>query len=589
MKTYLSSVEQSRSALGIRRFAAAWTAGMILPGLMFLALAPFPGRAQTTNFMIQRPTPGGIDPHPYIRSIQDAPNDVLIDWFGFEGPYQIQRKSAIDGSVWSDVGGPNSQHTATIPKQGEAGFLRVNGASPPYAGNTICADCHGAVHTGWSRTAHASAFQTLKDIGQQNNASCVVCHTVGFGVPTGFIDEATTPDFADVQCENCHGPAGNHVVWAQGSQSPPKVLPVLTRSAMLCGGCHNDFHHPTYDEWTSSPHSVVIDALAGTFSSTNRATATARMNTCGACHSGAVRLEMIKAYTKNVGNAKTNVAWPSGFDSTNIPIACVVCHDTHDVHRYTNVVTGILYTNQLRYPLTSTNFFSYDTAASFASQYNTAVNVCGQCHNARGATVSSTSRAPHHSPQYNILLGNIGITTSATPPQGAHRNNSRQCAGCHTHRHDEDNPSEENPVFTGHTFRPTIQACVVCHTNATGPMSPTNLLFTVQAEISGLIDTTKNLLDLWATTKNTNAWASKYEALGWEYTTPGQLSNPSGSSSVVGPTSAEQAQIPQGIKDARFNMYLIEHDASKGIHNAPYARYLLGVAQDKVNAELNQP
>ena len=45
---------------------------------------------------------------------------------------------------------------------------------------------------------------------------------------------------------------------------------------------------------------------------------------------------------------------------------------------------------------------------------------------------------------------------------------------------------------------------------------------------------------------------------------------------------------PLIFKDARFNLYLIEHDASKGVHNAPYARYLLSVAQDKVNAELRK-
>ena len=119
-----------------------------------------------------------------------------------------------------------------------------------------------------------------------------------------------------------------------------------------------------------------------------------------------------------------------------------------------------------------------------------------------------------------------------------------------------------------------------------GVKSPTNLLFTTQSDISGRIATTKNLLNLWATTKNTNSWASKYEARGWEYTSPGELSNPSGSTSIVGPNATEQAQIPQGIKDARFNRSLISRDKSRGIHNAPYTRYLLDVAQQKVNAEL---
>jgi formate-dependent nitrite reductase cytochrome c552 subunit len=358
---------------------------------------------------------------------------------------------------------------------------------------------------------------------------------------------------------------------------------------MLCGGCHNGFHHPTYDEWTSSPHSVVVESLAADFSSTNRATAISRMNSCGACHSGAVRLEMVDAYNKNTGNARTNVNWPSGYDATNTPIACVVCHDSHSKHVYNNPIDGTTYTNQLRYPLVSTNFFSYNTGTNFASQYNLNVNVCGQCHNARGASVSSSSRPPHHSPQYNIMLGNIGITAGFTPPQGAHRNNPRQCAGCHTHQHGEVNPTPDNPTYTGHAFRPHIEACAVCHTNPSGPLSATNLWLTVQAEISGRIANTKSLLDLWATTKNTNSWSANYEKLGWEYTTPGQLSNPSGSSSVRGPTAAEQAQIPQEIKDARFNLYLLEHDHSKGIHNPPYARFLLDVADQKVNTLLSAP
>jgi hypothetical protein len=97
------------------------------------------------------------------------------------------------------------------------------------------------------------------------------------------------------------------------------------------------------------------------------------------------------------------------------------------------------------------------------------------------------------------------------------------------------------------------------------------------------------MLDQWATTKNTNSWASKYGALGWEYTTPGDLSNPTGSTTIVGPSSAEQGQIPQAIKDARFNLYLVSRDRSYGIHNAPYIRNLLETAKVKVAAELAKP
>ena len=538
--------------------------------------------AQSPGFVLIKPTPGGIDTRPFITSITET-QGVRIEWFGFQGPYQLERKGALDGSAWTNIGPATDGNSVTVPKSGAAAFHRVKGGLPPFQSDASCADCHGNTHANWSKTPHARAYQTLVNVGQQNNPECIVCHTVGAGIPSGFLSESATPHFANVQCENCHGPAGNHL-----ADDPPSSFPIVSRSSMLCGGCHNGFHHPTFDEWTSSPHSAVVEELAEEFQNTNRTAAVSRMSSCGACHSGAVRLEMLKAAAKT-GNARTNVAWPTGIEAAETPVGCMVCHDVHQVRTYTNVFTRALYTNSLRNPISSTNVFSYNTGTNFASQYNANVSVCGQCHNARGATVGSSGRPPHYSPQYNIFLGAIGVTTTATPPQGAHKSNPLQCAGCHTHGHGEANPSPTDPAYTGHAFRATPQACAVCHTDTTGPKSPTNLLFSTQAEISGLMSTTKNLLDLWASTKNTNSWASKYEARGWEYTAPGELSNPSGSSSIVGPTSAEQAQIPQAIKDARFNLYLISRDKSLGIHNAPYTRYLLEVAQQRVNSELAKP
>ncbi len=539
--------------------------------------------AQSTGFVLLKPTPGGIDSRPNITSITETQGQGLrIEWFGFEGPYQVERTGALNGSAWTNIGPSTSGNSVTVPKHGAAGFHRVKGGAPRYQGAGACADCHDSVHASWSKTPHANAYQTLKNVNQHNNPECIVCHAVGVGVPSGFISESATPQFANVQCESCHGPAGNHM----DSGDPPALYPIVTRSSMLCGGCHNGFHHPTYDEWTSSPHSAVIQDLVADFTSTNRTTAVGRMSSCGACHSGAVRLEMVGAYNSRTGNARTNVAWPSGAEAVSTPVGCVVCHDVHQMHKYTNVLTGVVYTNSLRNPLTSTNFFSYNTGTNFASQYNPNVSICAQCHNARGATVTSSSRAPHYSPQYNIFMGSIGITATPAPPQGAHRTNPRQCAGCHTHGHGETNPTPGSPAYTGHAFRATVQACAVCHTDTTGAKSPTNLLFTTQSELSSMISTTKNLLDLWASTKNTNSWASKYEARGWEYTVPGDLSNPSHSPSITGPITAEQAQIPQGIKDARFNLYLVSQDKSLGIHNAPYTKYLLSVAQQRVNVEL---
>jgi hypothetical protein len=272
-----------------------------------------------------------------------------------------------------------------------------------------------------------------------------------------------------------------------------------------------------------------------------------------------------------------NAAW--GQAAAETPIACMLCHDQHGTHVYTNINATTTYTNQLRFPLASLVPFSYNTSSNFAQNFNANVNVCGQCHNMRGATVSSSSRPPHHSPQYNILIGNGGVETN-TPPQGAHRNNPKQCAGCHTHRHGPDNPTPENPFFTGHSFQPTVQACMVCHTNATGPLSAESLKLETQTEISSLIAQTKTALDDWATTKAPaiDAAFAGFGAKAWEFQTAGDLSG--GGS---GPGSTLQGKLPQAIKDARFNLYLIAYDQSLGVHNRPYARYLLQVALGKVN------
>ena len=42
--------------------------------------------------------------------------------------------------------------------------------------------------------------------------------------------------------------------------------------------------------------------------------------------------------------------------------------------------------------------------------------------------------------------------------------------------------------------------------------------------------------------------------------------NPTNNPSLRGPTSAEQAAVPDAIKQARFNLYLVQHDASFGVH-----------------------
>ena len=61
----------------------------------------------------------------------------------------------------------------------------------------------------------------------------------------------------------------------------------------------------------------------------------------------------------------------------------------------------------------------------------------------------------------------------------------------------------------------------------------------------------------------------------WETTTAGQLNT-----GKRGAPTAGQNRTPPEVKKSRFLLYLVEHDASYGVHNPPYARYLLKTARE---------
>lgn len=551
-------------SLPLDRLALAFAVALALAGPLRAADPPNMVKPGGT-------TPGGLGIQPVVTSIASSGDLVTVKWFGLQGPYQLQGKASTEATQWVDIGTPTFGQEATFPKQGDLAVFRVNGAPPNYIGASACLECHPKVHGTWQNTGHARALDTLKAIGQQNNSQCLLCHTVGYGTPTGFQSEAATPQLAGVQCENCHGAALNHIALIEDVSVRPKVTP----ASEACGGCHNGFHHPTYDEWKTSGHAVMDADVAESI----LAQGESRMLACGPCHSGAVRLALLRQLDR------PTAPLPSREDAAYFPVTCAVCHEPHDQ-------TG--HAAQLRNPTFSTNHFSYSTSTntSFAKQYDPSVQVCGQCHNMRGARWQDTSRPPHHSPQYNLLIGqgayDLGAPLIAT--HGAKI--QQQCAHCHTHPHEAETPSPTNPNYTGHSFEVHFEGCTssdpttACHGSAEDAEAQMGY---TRNGLERLIGEVKGLLDQWATTKAPPALSAKYGPLAWEYTNPGQLSNPSGSSDLRGPTTAEQEAVPDAIKQARFNLYLVEHDASYGSHNARYARRLLGIAKTNVVTAIGSP
>ncbi len=101
--------------------------------------------------------------------------------------------------------------------------------------------------------------------------------------------------------------------------------------------------------------------------------------------------------------------------------------------------------------------------------------------------------------------------------------------------------------------------------------------------VSNQIQGIKFDLDYWATNKAPASLMAKYGTLAWEYTTPGGLS-----SGGPGPDATEQTQIPENIRKARFNLYVVQNDGSFGIHNPDQAITLLDAAEDWIEEELDQ-
>jgi hypothetical protein len=146
--------------------------------------------------------------------------------------------------------------------------------------------------------------------------------------------------------------------------------------------------------------------------------------------------------------------------------------------------------------------------------------------------------------------------------------------------------SDAQPAVTGHSFKvQQYGVCIPCHgtisVNGTNASTAGVLVPFWTNAIAGEIQQVVFDLDYWAAHAAPSALA-KYGNLAWEYTTPGSLS-----SGGPGPNASEQKLIPDIIRKARFNLYLVQNDGSFGVHNGPYANTLLDAAENWIQEALN--
>jgi 2',3'-cyclic-nucleotide 2'-phosphodiesterase (5'-nucleotidase family) len=108
-----------------------------------------------------------------------------------------------------------------------------------YATSQTCAKCHQAEYDVWQKTRHAHAFAALETKQRTFDASCVGCHSVGFQ-KQGFVNIKATPQFADVQCESCHGPGAEHAKLPRRGGYPTPPAPAS------CVVCHDRENSPDF-------------------------------------------------------------------------------------------------------------------------------------------------------------------------------------------------------------------------------------------------------------------------------------------------------------------------------------------------------
>jgi hypothetical protein len=134
-------------------------------------------------------------------------------------------------------------------------------ADQTYTGSKACSACHFKQFMAWKKTKHATDAFAKVPAKYKTDASCLICHSTGFGAASGFKDEASTPNLAGTTCEACHGPGSKHVETAKPFANKKTLTAEETATIRgtiykvlpqnVCMRCHaTQVHkeHPKYDK-----------------------------------------------------------------------------------------------------------------------------------------------------------------------------------------------------------------------------------------------------------------------------------------------------------------------------------------------------
>ena len=169
-------------------------------------------------------------------------------------------KTGAVASVAVTAGQTTANANMSIAPTPGAPFAAVSGAAPAgqfgalYVGEPTCVTCHSNVKATYEATAHWKVGQAANGwSGLARGAACAGCHMAGEdpanpkksilinGLPAGGdftkgLTDAVNLKFAGIQCENCHGPGGNHV----NATSADRKLTITSQPSYkdTCARCH---------------------------------------------------------------------------------------------------------------------------------------------------------------------------------------------------------------------------------------------------------------------------------------------------------------------------------------------------------------
>ena len=426
----------------------------------------------------------------------------------------------------------------------------------------LCVLCHADKTNEFFQTAHATAFQRKINgsDGSAFNSSCISCHTLGYdtnalAVNQGFDDVAKQVGWifpstnimanpilaatnwaamspflqgkANIQCENCHGPADEHL------RSLGENLDAVgaSLSAGNCGQCHDSPLQYTINyQWGQSLH-----ATGEVFRSDT---------SCRPCHS---TVGFLGTHDDAYDPATTNL--PRG--SYNEGVTCAACHDPHS--------PGV--GSQVR------SFPSVTLSNGVVSTKGRMGLVCMQCHHdqqdAEAQVLANTATAPHHSPQADMLIGANAIEYGLTMPQSRHIDVLFDaCVDCHMQASPTNGPALNNVGL--HTWK----------MRWTDPTGTTNVLQTgLCQDCHGAVTNFDFGSVDWNHDGKTNGIQTEVRSLLTAIATllPGYPANTNAAGALINVST--NWTLTQ--RNAAYNYMFVWEDRSWGAHNAKYAATLL--------------